>query len=60
MNGAIYRLQYDLLKDFEPIALISTTSWLIMAKKAVPANDLKGFIAWLRRILAGHRREPPG
>jgi tripartite-type tricarboxylate transporter receptor subunit TctC len=47
-NGAIYGLQYDLLKDFEPIALISTTSWLIMAKKAVSANDLTGFIAWLK------------
>jgi tripartite-type tricarboxylate transporter receptor subunit TctC len=47
-NGAIYSLQYDLLKDFEPVALISTTSWLIMAKKAMPANDLNGFIAWLK------------
>jgi tripartite-type tricarboxylate transporter receptor subunit TctC len=57
VNGAIYGLQYDLLKDFEPIGLISTTSWLIMAKKAVPANDLNSFIAWLKanpgRVSAG-------
>src|SRR5262245_39813947 len=47
-NGSIYALPYDLLADFEPVALISTTSWLIMAKKAVPANDLNGLIAWLK------------
>ena len=56
-NGAIYSLQYDLLRDFEPIALISTTSWLIMAKKGVPANNLKDFIGWLKanpgRVSAG-------
>src|SRR5262245_43595979 len=56
-NGAIRTLQYDLLKDFEPIALISTTSWLIMAKKGMPANDFNGFIAWLKansgRVSAG-------
>jgi tripartite-type tricarboxylate transporter receptor subunit TctC len=47
-NGAIYPLQYDLLQDFEPVALIATQPFLIVAKKAVPANDLKGLIAWLK------------
>jgi tripartite-type tricarboxylate transporter receptor subunit TctC len=47
-NGAIYRLQYDLLQDFEPIALIATQPFLIDAKKAMPANDLKSLIAWLK------------
>jgi tripartite-type tricarboxylate transporter receptor subunit TctC len=48
VNGAVYPLTYDLLKDFEPISLIATNSYLIVAKNAVPANDLKGFIAWLK------------
>ena len=48
VNGAIYQLQYDLLNDFEPISLIATNSYVIVAKNAVPANDLKGFIAWLK------------
>jgi tripartite-type tricarboxylate transporter receptor subunit TctC len=48
VNGAVYPLTYDLLKDFEPISLISTNSYLIVAKNAVPANDLKSFIAWLK------------
>ena len=47
-NGATYTLQYDLLKDFEPISLIANNSWLIVAKKAMPANDLKDLIAWLK------------
>ncbi len=48
VNGAIYQLQYDLLNDFEPISLIASNSYLIVAKNTVPANDLKGFIAWLK------------
>jgi tripartite-type tricarboxylate transporter receptor subunit TctC len=48
VNGALYALSYDVLNDFEPIALISSNPWLIVAKKAMPANDLKGLIAWLK------------
>jgi len=48
VNGAIYQLQYDLLNDFEPISLIATNSYVIVAKNSVPAHDLKGFIAWLK------------
>jgi tripartite-type tricarboxylate transporter receptor subunit TctC len=47
-NGAIYPLQYDLLGDFEPVALISTQPFLIDARKTMPANDLKSLIAWLK------------
>jgi tripartite-type tricarboxylate transporter receptor subunit TctC len=35
-------------KDFEPIALLVNTPQLILAKNAVPANDLKSLIAWLK------------
>jgi tripartite-type tricarboxylate transporter receptor subunit TctC len=48
VNGAIYALQYDALNDFEPIALIASNPQLIVAKKAMPANDLEGLIAWLK------------
>ena len=47
-NAAIYALSYDVVKDFEPVALIGTMPELIVAKKTMPANDLKGLIAWLR------------
>jgi tripartite-type tricarboxylate transporter receptor subunit TctC len=48
VNGAIYRLQYDVVKDFEPISLFSSYPLLIVAKNGVPATDLTGLIAWLK------------
>jgi tripartite-type tricarboxylate transporter receptor subunit TctC len=48
LNGAIYSLDYDMVKDFEPIALLASNPQLIVAKKTVPAQDLKGLIAWLK------------
>ncbi len=47
-SGAIYPLQYDLIKDFEPVALIATQPFLIVAKKSVPANNLVELITWLK------------
>jgi len=47
-NGALYSLQYDLLNDFEPVSLISTFTYLIVARKATPAQNLKEFIGWLK------------
>jgi tripartite-type tricarboxylate transporter receptor subunit TctC len=47
-NGATYPLAYDLMKDFEPVALISSNPFLILARKTLPADDLKGLITWLK------------
>jgi tripartite-type tricarboxylate transporter receptor subunit TctC len=47
-NGVAYALRYNLFTDFEPIALVATQPMLIVAKKGMPANDLKGLIAWLK------------
>jgi tripartite-type tricarboxylate transporter receptor subunit TctC len=48
VNGAVYALPYDVLHDFEPVALLTTVPLLIVARKSMPADDLKGLIAWLR------------
>src|SRR5215813_13345993 len=48
VNAAIYPLQYDVLKDFEPVALLSSNPVMIVTKNSIPANDLKGLIAWLK------------
>ena len=48
INGATYALQYDLLKDFEPVSLIAGSSWLIVAKKTLPAKELTDLIDWLK------------
>ncbi len=47
-NGAIYSLPYDLIKDFEPIALLPDAPFWIIGKKTLPADDLRGLIAWLK------------
>src|SRR5262245_828039 len=48
INPAFLALHYNVLRDFEPIALTTTVPLLIVAKKAMPANDLKELIAWLK------------
>ena len=47
-NGAIYNLGFDLLNDFEPVALVATQPFLIDARKTMPANNLKELVAWLK------------
>jgi len=48
LNGAIYSLNYDVLKDFEPISLIATESIILSTRKDFPATKLTEFISWLR------------
>ena len=47
-NGVVYSLNYDLQKDFEPIGLLSINPQLILGRKGLPADDMKGLIAWMR------------
>jgi len=47
-NGAIYKLPYDLLADFAPVAWIATGTPLIVSRNSVPAATLQEFIAWLK------------
>jgi tripartite-type tricarboxylate transporter receptor subunit TctC len=48
LNGAVLKLPYDVVKDFDSIALIADTPQAIIARKTFPADDLKGLIAWLK------------
>jgi tripartite-type tricarboxylate transporter receptor subunit TctC len=48
INGAFMHVQYDLVKDFEPISLVATQPLLIVARKTMPANNLVELIAWLK------------
>lgn len=47
-NSLIYPVQYDVVKDFEPVALLPDAPMILIAKKSEPANNLKEFIAWLK------------
>src|SRR5262245_32393476 len=48
VNGAIYALPFDLLKDFEPVARLPSNPYVVVARKDLPANDLKELVAWLK------------
>ena len=47
-NGAIYKLNYDLVSDLEPVVLLPSNPMIIVSKNAVPAKTLKELIAWLK------------
>jgi tripartite-type tricarboxylate transporter receptor subunit TctC len=48
LNGAVYSLQYDVLNDFEPVALVGNGPQLIIGKPKLPAKDLRELIGWLK------------
>jgi tripartite-type tricarboxylate transporter receptor subunit TctC len=48
LTGGLYALQFDLLRDLEPVIQIGSEPLLIVAKKSLPADDLKGLIAYLK------------
>ena len=48
VNPVTYSLSYDVVNDFEPIALLANTPQLIIARKDFPASDVHELIAWLK------------
>jgi tripartite-type tricarboxylate transporter receptor subunit TctC len=48
VNGAVYPLQYDLLRDFDPVALLPSNPMIVVSKNAVPAKDLKELVGWIK------------
>jgi len=48
VGSIIYNINYDLQTDFAPIGLISVNPQLLVAKKTLPANDLKALVAWMK------------
>src|SRR3954464_4206025 len=47
-NGAIYKLNYDLVADLEPVVLLPSNPMIVVSKNAVPAKSLKEFLDWLK------------
>src|ERR1700726_3481748 len=48
LTGGLYALSFDLLKDLQPVIQIGSEPLLIVGRKSLPADDLKGLIAWLK------------
>ena len=49
LNPAVLNFTYDVVADFEPIALIGNTPWLFAVKKDLPVTDLSGLVEWLKK-----------
>jgi tripartite-type tricarboxylate transporter receptor subunit TctC len=47
-NGATYALSYDVAADFEPVALLPSYPFFVVASNTVPADDLRGLVEWLK------------
>ncbi|HKA73050.1 MAG TPA: tripartite tricarboxylate transporter substrate-binding protein [Xanthobacteraceae bacterium] len=45
---ALYPVQWNVLTDLEPVARLSVSSLMIVGKTALPANNAKELIAWLK------------
>ena len=58
INGAIYALQYDLLKDLHPIAMVANNPQVLVGKKDIPAKTLQELITWIKerpaKVLVAH------
>jgi tripartite-type tricarboxylate transporter receptor subunit TctC len=48
VNGAIYTLPYDVLRDFEPVARLPSNPYVVVARKDLAAANLSELIAWLK------------
>ena len=48
VGSIIYKLDYDLEKDFEPIALVTNNPQLMVAKIDLPANTLGELVSWMK------------
>jgi tripartite-type tricarboxylate transporter receptor subunit TctC len=47
-NGAIYKLGYDLVADFEPVVLLPSNPMVFVSTNAVPAKSLGELLAWMK------------
>lgn len=48
VGSIIYKLDYDLEKDFEPIALVSNNPQLLVARNDLPANTIGELVTWMK------------
>lgn len=47
--GATMKLPFDVLNDFEPVALLADTPIWLVARRDLPPKNLTELIAWLKR-----------
>jgi tripartite-type tricarboxylate transporter receptor subunit TctC len=47
-SSIVYKLQYDVLKDLEPVALLTISPLWLVASNNVPARNVGELIGWLK------------
>src|SRR5689334_3178416 len=47
-SAATYQVQYDIQKDFTPVALLPIAPTMIIGRSTLPAGNLPELIAWLK------------
>jgi tripartite-type tricarboxylate transporter receptor subunit TctC len=48
VSAAVYALTFDVLKDLEPVALLPSVPYWMIARKTLPPNNLQELVAWLK------------
>ena len=48
LSAAIYPLSFDVLNDLEPVALLPSVPYWMVARKSLPPNTLQELVAWLK------------
>jgi tripartite-type tricarboxylate transporter receptor subunit TctC len=48
ISSIVSPVRYDVLTDFDPISLLSTSAATLVARRTMQASDLKQLIVWLR------------
>ena len=48
VNGAVYPLNYDLLKDLEPVGMVGGNPMIVVSKPGLGASSLKEMVAWVK------------
>jgi len=48
ISGAVYTLNFDMLADLAPVALLPSVPYWMTVRKTLPANNLQELVAWLK------------
>src|SRR5271167_373116 len=48
VNGATFKLSFDVVKDFEPISLIADCPMWVVGRASLPPKNLADLIAWMK------------
>jgi tripartite-type tricarboxylate transporter receptor subunit TctC len=48
VGAIIFPINYDVQKDFTPLGLMTINPQVVLARKELPAEDLKALVAWMK------------